>query len=231
MDVKSRSVTAVFLVKNGELPFAKLLNRNIIEKLVDDFAFAKGVDVIQAPNQVPTIVLKNGILVIDTKQLAILRLQFEPRKIIIDVEGSSEEAEYAYRSLVKSLIELSEEPDDQFLNPLLTAIETTILSHLNFPAERLITPELVAMVDKYINGKSQNESFVSRTNPAQVSFQVEYLPSDFDLSDYRIGLSRKELTIGPLKGYPLANQMYESKAPLDTTTHESLLIELEQMLN
>ena len=47
--------------------------------------------------------------------------------------------------------------------------------------------------------------------------------------DYRITLSRKEFLIGPRDGTALDEQIFVSKAPVDTDTHLVLLDELEAL--
>lgn len=227
MVVKRRFVSAVFLVKIGELSFDKLLNRQNMEILLSRFAFDPSIELIQGQSQVPTIVLKNGIFETGDGHVAFPRMQIEPRKLILDLEGSSKEVSDAYNSVSSALAELGSDVSEGFLEPILVAMETSMISNLAFSIDKLISIELVNLVEDIVQEYGIHESAESRVKPSQITFDVDYLVSDFNLSDYRIGLSPKQLIIGALKGYPLTDQIFESKAPLDTNAHERFLVSLE----
>lgn len=231
MLVKRRFVSAVFLVKIGELPFDQLLNRNNREKMIHRFAFDPSVEIIQGPSQVPAINLKNGIFETDDGQVAFPRMHIEPRKLILDLEGHSKEARSAYQSAVSVLAALADDVNENFLEPVLVAMETSMISNLDFSVNTLISDKLIDAVSRCIEDSKEHTSIEGRANPAVVTFDIDYITSDFELSDYRIGLSRKQLTIGPLRGYPLSDQIYDSKAPLDTYKHERFLQSLEDSLS
>lgn len=231
MVIKRRFVSAVFLVKIGEVSFDKLLNRRNIELLLTRFTFDPEVDLIQGPTQVPAIVLTNGVFEADGGQVAIPRIQIEPRKLIIDVDGSSNDTLPVYQSVRSALAELASDFSEEFLDPILVAMETSLISHLQFSIDKLISKDLINLAKEFVEDHHIYESAKARVNPSLVTFEVDYLVSDFRLSDYRIGLSRKQLTIGPLKGYPIEDQIFESKAPMDTDTHERFLVSLEDKVS
>lgn len=225
MDIMYTFVSQINLIRFDELPFFRVMSQVGRERLVAAFRFT---DLAQPNAEQPVIVFRFGTLEIDKREISLPRLHIEPRKIVLDVEGTSSDAAAAYEAVVEELATLADATSDRFMEPVLQAYETVVVSQLNFQATQLINPVLTEVANGMLQDAQAHGSATAVLTPSSVRFEVDYLMEDRVLSQYRIALNRKELTIGPRKGYPLTEQIYESQAPVDLDAHLEMLQNLEE---
>jgi hypothetical protein len=229
--VRQKLVTLIRLIQLGEGPYLRLLQVSSLERIKEKFGFGPKADVQQQEGHAPMIRFTLGEIEIgELRTVTISRLVIEPRKVILEVEGSSDEAETVYETLVDTLVQLTGVETKIFENPLLKTDESVIVAEMSFPAEALFVPELYEAITTTVAKEGGFESAKAHAMPATMAFEVEYLPTDMTMIERRIGLSRKELSIRPKPGYELSEQVYESKAPLPTAVHLRLLDMIESRL-
>lgn len=230
MEIKQIFTTSIRLVRLGENPFFKLLNKSKAERINETFRFTADPQFQQTANNPPLILFRHGMYRVNDEEVAIPRLQIEARKFIIDVTGSSADADAVYLALFELLVELIDAPRNELLQPMLNAEESTIVSNLEFPPEALFAEPVMKTVKSLVEQGGEYDFAKTYAQPATINFIVEHLPIDHSLNDMRIGLTRKELSIGPKGGYPPDSHIYESKAPFNSDLHIQLLEKLEQAL-
>ena len=96
--------------------------------------------------------------------------------------------------------------------------------------KKLVAPACLELFETMAAREASSEVAGAEVRPVSLQFEVRYLVSDKSLSEQRINLVPKELSVGPRKGTTLADQVYYSKAPFDTDTHVKLLEELERTI-
>jgi len=229
MNVHTLKTTRVVLVRFDEIPLNKLIHRPNLEQLAKFFRF-NAADTMQNEAGRAVILCRHGIHKGDSGECTVNRLILEERKIIFEIDGSSDDADTFYAGLVSFLAGLAERTEKGYLQPIVVSDESEIVAHLEFSIESLFSPTYLQFVRSVVASEASSDVAEVIVKPASLAFNVEYLVKDNSLTDYRISLSRKDFTVEARKGFPLTDQMYYSKAPFDTNTHIKLLKELERAI-
>jgi len=230
MEIRKTVVHHVLLFRFDEIPFSLLIQQNHAEKIVALFDFGQiGVTPGEQAGK-PKIVFQIGSLRDEFGEHAISQLAIEERKILLEIDGTTDDADRVMSRLKMHIAELAGRSDSEFLAPIVKAEESEIVARLDFSADKLISPALLRLVEANTSRMEYKGLATARANLERVSFVVQYLTDDLKLDDHRIALSRKEFMIGPRPGFPLSEQIYYSKAPVDTMTHRAILEELENSL-
>jgi hypothetical protein len=230
MRIKKLALTQIVLVQHDEIPLNKLLHRSYLERLATFFQFSN-VEVVQTDTEQFAILCRHGIYKSESGEHIIKKLELTERKIIFQIDGSSNEANKFFASLTDFLSNLSgTTKEEKHLSPIVKAEESEITTRLEFTVESLFSPAYWLFVKSTVAERANSDIAEANIKPASLVFDVEYLIKDKALNDYGITLGRKEFTVSPKRGYPLDEQIYYSKAPVDTNTHIKLLEELERKI-
>jgi hypothetical protein len=229
--VRQTFVTLVRLVQLGENPFLRLLGASNLERIREAFRFGSPAELQHPEGGNPLVRFTHGALQLaDGSEVAIPRLQLEPRKLIIEVAGTSEEGREIYHALASLLVQLLGISDEVLEEPLLETDESIIVANLSFAPDALYPPGLKDAVDAFVHERGGFEFAEAFVLPAMLGFDIDYVPRGTAMAEKHIALTRKELSIRPKIGYELSQHVYESKAPLDTDTHLEFLELLENSL-
>lgn len=214
-----------------QVPMLKFLDQKNVERFVKSFKFGANPEIIQGPNERMIVVFRNGHHEVDGREVPLLRLQIEARRLIVDINGTSTEASDVFDVTVELLASISNESDPQFLVPIIRAEDTTIIAQLDFAIEKLFSPDLIDAVEAIIREYGRYDYATASAKPINVSFDIDYLKTDLTLDEKRLDLNRKQLVIGARKGFAATEQVYESLAPVNTDVHILLLKTLEETLS
>jgi hypothetical protein len=228
MEVHRTIIHQVLLMRFDEIPLSLLIQRSTLSRLTALFEFNE-IEVAQSQAGKQIVNAQVGVFRNDVGDRPISKLVLEERRILLDLEGTSIDADKVISKLRQFLAEVASRSDTEFLQPIVKAEESEVVARLEFPAERLFAPELVRFIEDEFTHAASSDKARAVISPAQVLFLVQYKTADLQLDDYRIGLSRKEFILGPRPGLPLTEQIYASKAPVDTATHLRVLEELEKI--
>jgi len=232
MDILKTKINYIVLVHNDEIPFVKLASGKNMENFSKAFNFQKA-EVTQDGNtgNVIKLIFRYGIFQkSDENRIAIIRLEIEERKLIVEMEGSSNDARDFYNNLVSQFVELVDAPSESFLEPIVVANESEIIARLQFPISGILSSNYLEFVQSRVAESASSEFAEAIVSPSVIVFLVDFQVKDTYLSQHRIVLSKKEYSVQPAIGYPVDEQIYFSKAPVDTQTHIMLLNELEKTL-
>lgn len=230
MKIHRTSTIRIALVRFDEVPLAKLINRRYLERLKARYAF-NGVELTVGDAGNAQVSAGQGIFKVGEDEYPIERLDIQERKIVFKIIGSSEDADTFYDSLVAFLADIADSTDDTYLQPVVTSDESEIIVQLDFPADVLYAPAYLEFIRSEVSSRASSDVAKASVRPASLTFNVEYSVTDESLNDYRITFVRKDFTVEPRRGYPLADQMYYSKAPFDTATHIDALDKLEKLMS
>lgn len=231
MEIIQTKINQILLMKFDEIPLKKLIQRNFLQGLTELFDLQEA-NVAHSPEGVLLIVGERGSYHSNGNNFPIDRLILEERRIqLVGIEGTSNEANNLMVSLKEYLSEVSGVSKPRFLKPVVKAEDSEIIARLEFPYHKLIAPAFLDFVNSEMVDRSSSDIADAELKLNQLAFSVNYQVMDKSFNDYRISLSRKEFRLEPRKGYPLSDQVYYSKAPLDTDTHITILTELEKVLS
>jgi hypothetical protein len=226
MDIIFSSIHHILLFKFDEIPLARLIQRATLAQLTALFEFSE-VNVSEN-NQVVNAI--NGVCKDEFGDHPLNRLVIEERRILIDLVGSTRDADRMTIQVKAFLANLAGRADENFLTTIVKSEESEIIAKLNFTSEKLFAPELLRFLQEKAEQAFSYDFAQAVITPAPIPFLVQFRTDSSMLDDYRISLSRKELIIGPRPGYPLAEKVYYSKAPTSTDIHIELLLDLEKRL-
>jgi hypothetical protein len=230
MDIQRTSSHQVYITNPDEIPLPKLVHpagTQILQKL---FGFNQA-GLSQNAQGTPIITYQFGILHQDNREIPITRLAIEDRRILLDVEDETIFADAVYVKLVEELKTLSGNVATDYLRPIVKAQESEIVAHLNIPAERLISSQLSEFINKTLQPMTTSDTATSSINFGQIVLMVQFTSLNPALEKSRITLNPKEFIIAPRPGIPVEEQVYISKAPVDTERHKELLTALEIALH
>lgn len=230
MNIRTTRVSQILLLRPDQIPIRRLASRVNLAEITSLFGFGTSQVVEQAPGGETAVLFEGGALDHQGRGISISRLAIEERRILLTVEGSSGDAELVYASLANYLAKLAEFPSEGFDPPLLKSEESEIVAQLAFPFSDLVSPALWNFMVTDIAKAATFHYAEAKVIPAHLSFYVEYFPRDESLSQYRISLIRKEISLEPRMGFPVEEQVYFSKAPFDTDSHADLLSRIEGRL-
>jgi hypothetical protein len=232
--LKSHS-TKIVLVKQNQIPISKTLSPKYIEEFRNLFRFG-GATLLQDPStNMSGVTFTNGLYkTVEGKEISIHSLTIENRKINFEIEGSSKDGEAIYSVIKKFLSDLVDIEQEGLLNPVISVDETELISQLQFSAPQLFSSTLYNQMSENLLNKASfaaNDLAKARLGNVAVQFQLDYEPADFALfADSRINISRKEFVIQVAAGYGVNDNIFATKAPLNTDLHVQFLEDLEKAI-
>lgn len=228
MNIIFTVIHQVLLLKFDEIQLSRLTSRGTVAQL--SALFELGEIQVNAAENPPVINAINGVFRDEFGDHVINRLAIEERRILIDLQGSTRDADQVFAKLKTFLTNIAGRADENFLIPIIKSEESEIITKLDFPPEKLIAPELFRFLQDAATPAFGSDIAQAVITYAPIPFPIHFKTTSTLLDDYRISLSRKEFIIGPRPGYPLTEQIYYSKAPTSTDTHIELLLDLETHL-
>ena len=228
MEIQRTTIHQVYLLRLDEVPLLKLLHPAGLQPLSALFGFGQA-GVVQDQSGTPVINLQLGAFREGELELPILRLAIEDRRILLDLEGPSDQADKVFARLAEHLRVLSGRADDAFLRPIVKAQESEVVCRLSFQWDRLLSHRLTDFVARNLHEATGSKHAASSAKLGQIMFVIQYETEGLALDDQRVSLSRKEFIIAPRPGYLPTERVYYSKAPVDTSSHLALLHELDSL--
>jgi hypothetical protein len=229
MEIRKSTIHQVYLVSHDEIDIPRLVHPAAVQALSAVFDFAQS-GVSQEPAALPSVNFQIGALSDEAGQVPVLRLAIEERRILIDAEGTSSDADRVFRRLIDHLRGLTGSSDPGFLMPIVKAEESEIVAQLDFATGSLISQAVAQFIAGALEPRLHSSFATASAKLGQITYVIQYQPSDLSLDDHRISLSRKEFILGPRAGFPLSDRIYYSRAPVDTSTHVQLLQFLESII-
>lgn len=222
----------IFLVKHNQIPFSKLMNVKYIEAFRKIFGFNDVLPQQDVNNGELSLIFGSGLFTSkDGREIVIMKMNIESRKIVVDVIGASTYLDEIYQVVKEALASFVEELEDGFLTPLVVAQETEMVSQLDFSPMKLFPSVLMKKIMPDTLEMASGELAKAHIGTMQAVFQIDYEILDQKiLRDGRITLTRKELIIQTANGRSFEEKAFASKAPLSSDDHIKFLESLEKAL-
>lgn len=230
MHIRKIESKLIVLVRFEEIPMLELLHPQGTNEVKELFSFS-GAEPTQGGDGRPAFQFILGKSIQDEKQVTINSIRVEDRKIIILVNGTSEEADIAWDQLRDLFSKMSKVEDDAFLEPKLIARESVIVANINIAIEDLVNPNFLKFVNHDVAEAAKSKIADAWSQLDLLLFKISYEPSNRNLEEARLGMSRKDFSISPRAGYSLSEKIYVSAGPFDTDTHINLIQNFENSVN
>ncbi len=169
----------------------------------------------------PGLVFNMGVWVSPGNQLLPIRfLNFEPRRIVIDVGGSSEAITPIFERLQQFLAGLKAQDGSPPIGKPESILDySEISARFPFPLDAIVSPPLRQLLSRIIKERVLVPTLVTQSFPGG-----QVLSGTANIGDHHA------FTLAPRAGNRIEDHKYFSGAPLDTEAHLSYLNELEAAL-
>lgn len=228
MKIIEISATQIRIFKEDTIPYHILLKPDKIKNLVERLAFQSHeipfpISDVNAPR---ILNLRAGEVKINQKSIFIYYLNFENRKVVAKIKGTTHDAITAFEEISSILCEIIDGLSLHFSNVILKSDETECVAQLDIDYYSLFSPKLKKFLKTNLMSKlsEKAESVV----PKQFSFEIRFFqPQKY--SKYNITLSRKIFTLEPRPNTSLEDRIFYTKSPCPSETHLELLKEIEEI--
>jgi hypothetical protein len=178
----------------------------------------------------PSISYRNGRYNSDDKKISVKRVNVDERKILIEVDGPSSNADQIWMLLKKQFRQLTD-PEVYNDKPVIRSRESVLIAQMDVEAKDLIHPGLLKTIENEVLDASSREYANADFSYFQIAARLDYLITDQIMKEYRIDITPKVFTLEPRDGTALEDRIFLSRAPVDTPSHISILEKIESQFS
>ncbi len=211
------------------IPFGLINTKSCVEKIKDTLSISEVV-VLPPIEGKGIIVFLKGELKENNELVVINKIEVDPRRIIIEVAGTSKAGNKVYELFMSSLTALTNLDLESLRLPLLLAETTRCVVTLDFTFEELFNHSFTEFLNKRVEKEATNDAAEGSVRPLAAIAEISYRVKDEDLVNNKISMNPKQLTIAPRPGAPLDEKKYVISSPFDSDTHLKLIEELNKAI-
>jgi hypothetical protein len=231
-EVSNLKVTQIRIFHADELPFSRLRSKEITTAIQDRFSFGpiqEAIAIAQGP--IPAFGFEHGVLSLDEEEtpIAISRLMFDPRRIILTVEGGSEQADRVIREM-ESVVSGAKGGVDLAKKPELIYQETTCDVTMDVGFHAIWSGGMAGFLEAEMFQSLSLEDAKALMGTPTLQIQVLYQITSSDLIASQITLNPATVTVAAKAGVPLKARRFTISSPTDSKTHLTLIEHLEASL-
>jgi hypothetical protein len=232
-EVSNLKVTQIRIYRADELPFSRLRSKEIASALQDRFSFGpmqEAIAIAQGP--IPAFGFEHGILSLDPDEVpvAVTRLMFDPRRIILTVEGGSEQADRAVQEMESVIAAAKGGVDLSGTKPELLYQETACDVTLDVGFQAVWSVGMAGFLETEMFHALSLEDAKAIMGTPTLQIQVLYQITNSDLVASQIMLNPATVTIAAKAGVPLKARRFTVSSPTDSKTHLKIIEHLEASL-
>ena len=164
------------------------------------------------------------------KIVAINRISIEPRRVLLEVAGTSQEANQIYTLLLKSIESATCTNLAKLETPLILSETTQCVATLDFPFDSLLDSSFAEFIYGRVTKVATSNIARASIRPALAEFEISYDVKAQTVIKNKITLSPKRLTIAPRANTPIEERRYFISSPFDSDTHLKLIRDLERLI-
>ncbi len=228
-EITNLTVTQIRVFPVDVVPLSQIGTKSCIEKIRGDLSISEIGPAPLMNDRGPIIFLRGGIKEKD-RVLVINRVAVEPRRIVLEVVGTSKEANQVYDSLLSAIDSAAQIDLDRLRTPLLVAETTQCVATLGFHFESLFNSTFTQLLDSRVKKEATNKLAKGSVNPVLAEAEISYQIRDKTLTENKISMLPKKFTIAPRAGTPLESRRYFLSSPFDSDTHLKVFKELEEAI-
>lgn len=211
------------------IPLGLINTKSCVEKIKDTLSISE-VGVLPPIEGKSIIIFLKGELKENNELVVINKVEVDPRRIIIEVAGTSKAGNKVYELFMSSLAALTNIDLGSLQSPLLLAETTRCVATLDFTFEELFNRSFTEFLNKRVEKEATNDAAEGSVRPLAAIAEISYRVKDEYLVSNRISMNPKQLTIAPRPGAPLDEKKYVISSPFDSDTHLKLIEELNKAI-
>lgn len=220
MKVVQIASTKIRLYRLSQFPILRLRYQEEHKRLAESlhFEWFQPAADIQDPNTPLSVVFRSGRF----HDVLIPEIELTGRKVVIRVDGTSEQCETVAHAFEK---ELQKTMGNHVPEPVLTTDQSVIVSELSIDMASLQNPVFQEVAD----GLKKSDNTVSDVVPNQITCTVHFMTEE-KLRKEHINVVPKELSISRHGDSPDDDGIFESSMPTTSAVHSAVLEELEKRI-
>ena len=211
------------------IPLGLINTKSCVERIRDTLSISE-VGVLPSIEGKDVIVFRKGELKEDNELVVINKVEVDPRRIIIEVAGTSKAGNKVYELFMSSLTALTNLDLDTLRSPLLLAETTRCVVTLDFTFEELFNHSFTEFLNKRVEKEATNDAAEGSVRPLAAIAEIAYQVKDEAIAKNKISMNPKQLTIAPRPGAPLDERKYVISSPFNSDTHLKLIEELNKAI-
>ena len=211
------------------IPLGLINTKSCVERIRDTLSVSE-VEVRPFIEGKDVIIFRKGELKEDNELVVINKIEVEPRRIIIEVAGTSKAGNKVYEIFMSSLAALTNLDLESLRPPLLLAETTRCVATLDFTFKELFNRSFTEFLNKKVEEEATNNVAEGSVRPLAAIAEITYQIKDEALINNNISMNPKQLTIAPRPGAPLGERKYVISSPFNSDTHIKLIEDLNKAI-
>ena len=228
-NITDLTVTQIRIFPVDVIPISMITTRSCVEKIrgalsvvdIEARPFIEGKDI---------IFFRRGELKTENGLIVVNKIEVEPRRIIIEVAGTSKEANQVYEVLLSSIATVSAISLASLQTPLLIAETTRCIVTLDFNFDALFNNAFIGFLSSKVGKKASNKIAKGSVKLVAAAAEITYQIIDKALIENNISMNAKQFTIAPRPGVPSDARKYITSSPFDSDTHLRLIADLNKAI-
>jgi len=211
------------------IPISLITANSTVDKIKGALSFGEiqAIPTVEGKN---IIIFQRGELKRDNKLVIINRIVVEPRRIIMDIDGTSKDSNEVYEEFLTIISGVGTIDLKVLRKPLFVAEGTQCIVTLSFSFDSLFSKEYLAFLKKQVETTAESDVAKAVVRPSIALAEITYEIKDQILLDNKVGLNVKEFRISPRPGIPLDLRRYIVASPFDSDTHLKIIGELDKTI-
>lgn len=236
--IQELSVAQIRLYRVGAIPWEILRSNRGRETISTGFSFEipfGGVPDPAGVAQLPlfpdplALTFINGEYEVGGERVYIRSLSIEPRRILLNVIGTSKQADAIYEVLVGALGKAAPTSEKKAPEVLYKAEETTCICELDFSFEQIFQPRVLRFLRENVTKQASNSTIEAKVEPDRFGAKIYFDLADSAIKNHGITLNPKDFIIQPRPGIPQSEHVYYTKSPLPSDSHLKLINQFETL--
>ncbi|HLE17695.1 MAG TPA: hypothetical protein VI728_05350, partial [Syntrophales bacterium] len=159
----------------------------------------------------------------DKKLIVINRIEVESRRIVLEVDGTSDDANEVYEAFLSSVIAVANVDSEPLHTPLLKAETSQCIVTLDFTIDVLFSNVFMEFLYKKIEKEGSSKLAKASVRPLAILTEIAYEIKEKTITDNKITMNPKQFTIALRPGAPSEARKYLISSPFDSATHLKLI--------
>lgn len=226
--VTDLKVTQIRIFPVDVVPLSLITTKTCIDKIRDTLSI--GEVEVRPFIEGNIIIFRRGELRKDTRVIVVSKIEVDPRRIIVDVEGTSGDGNEAYKSFLSAITSTAKDNGESLNMPLLLAETSQCTVSLDFAFDTLFSNVFVEFLKHRVESEASNTVAKASIRPVAATAEIIYDIVDKTLLDNKITMNPKQFTISPRQGAPSEARKYFISSPFDSDTHLKLVKELNKVI-
>lgn len=176
------------------------------------------------------IVFHRGELRRKKQVIIVNKIEVDPRRIIVEVEGTSRDGTEVYEAFLSAVAVIANVDSQNLRAPLLVAETTQCVVTLDFAFDSLFSKAFIKFLNNRVKKEACSNFVRASVRPLAATVEITYEITNSALIDNKITMNPKQFSITPRPGAPFDARRYLISSPFDSDTHLKLVDELNGMI-